>query len=98
MKNNSITGFTGFYRFKWTKLFCIMKLWVLFMFVCMAQLYAAKTYSQSTVVHIRKSTLSLQELISEVESQTDFLFIFSRSFSFGGFCCGKTNRGYGSSS
>jgi TonB-linked SusC/RagA family outer membrane protein len=44
----------------------------------MIQSYAANTYSQTTIVHIQKSTLSLQELIAEVESQTDFLFIFSK--------------------
>ena len=43
----------------------------------MTQLYAANTYSQATNVHIRKSTLTLRELIAEIEKQTDFLFIFS---------------------
>jgi TonB-linked SusC/RagA family outer membrane protein len=44
----------------------------------MMQLYAANTYSQTTVVHIKKNAITLQELINEVESQTDFLFIFSK--------------------
>ncbi|MDR1102999.1 MAG: SusC/RagA family TonB-linked outer membrane protein, partial [Tannerella sp.] len=65
-------------RLKWTKLLCVLKLSVLFLFLCTVQLYAAKTYSLSTVVHIQKNTLTLQELISEIETQTEFLFIFSR--------------------
>jgi TonB-linked SusC/RagA family outer membrane protein len=44
----------------------------------MIQLYAANTFSQSTTIHIGKSVLTLQELISEIEDQTDFLFIFSK--------------------
>jgi TonB-linked SusC/RagA family outer membrane protein len=44
----------------------------------MMQLYAENTFSQSTTVHIRKNTLTLRELISEIEDQTDFLFIFSK--------------------
>ncbi|MDR0698814.1 MAG: TonB-dependent receptor [Tannerella sp.] len=44
----------------------------------MIQLYAANAFSQSTTVHIRKNTLTLRELISEIEEQTDFLFIFSK--------------------
>jgi hypothetical protein len=55
-----------------------MTLSILFLFLCMAQSYAAKTYSHSTVVHIQKNTLTLQELIAEIETQTEFLFIFSR--------------------
>ncbi|MDR1331091.1 MAG: TonB-dependent receptor [Tannerella sp.] len=55
-----------------------MKLSVFFTFLCVAQLYAANTYSQTAAVRLGKSELTLRELIAEVESQTDFLFIFSR--------------------
>jgi TonB-linked SusC/RagA family outer membrane protein len=55
-----------------------MKLSVFFIFLSMMQLYAASTYSQTTAVRIGKNTLTLRELIAEVESQTDFLFIFSK--------------------
>jgi TonB-linked SusC/RagA family outer membrane protein len=55
-----------------------MKLSIFFLSLCMIQLNAENTYSQTTVVHIQKSTLTLQELIAEIESQTDFLFIFSK--------------------
>jgi TonB-linked SusC/RagA family outer membrane protein len=67
-----------FYKFKSKKVFHIMKLSIFFMFLCITQLYAAKNYSETAIVHIQKNTLSLQELIAEVESQTDFLFIFSK--------------------
>ncbi|MDR1938311.1 MAG: TonB-dependent receptor [Tannerellaceae bacterium] len=75
MKNSIIKEFN---HLKTTNVFRIMKLSAFFLFLCVAQLYAAGAYSQTTVVRIQKNTLTLQELITEVESQTGFLFIFSK--------------------
>jgi TonB-linked SusC/RagA family outer membrane protein len=60
------------------KLFRIMKLSVLFLFICILQLYAGNTYSQPAVVHIEENSLTLQKLITEIENQTDYLFVYSR--------------------
>lgn len=61
------------------KLLRIMKLSVLFLSACMLHLYAGNTYSQSAIVSIGENSLTLQELITEIENQTDYLFVYSRN-------------------
>ena len=42
------------------------------------QLHAENTYSQTANVNLNGSSLTLQELISEIENQTGYLFIYSK--------------------
>ena len=62
---------------KLTRSVYIMKLSVFFMFILVFQLHAGNVNSQEAQVTLRKSTLSLKELISEVEKQTDYLFVYT---------------------
>lgn len=55
----------------------IMKLSVFFMFLVVFQLQAINVNSQEARVNIQKNTLSLGELISEIEKQTEYLFVYT---------------------
>lgn len=78
MKKNLAEIFYAFRALKSKKIIHVMKLLTIFSFVCVFQLYAANTFSQKSTVHILKNSLTLHELISEIEKQTDYLFIFSK--------------------
>ncbi|MDD4514048.1 TonB-dependent receptor [Massilibacteroides sp.] len=78
MKKNLADIFYASRTLKSKKIIHIMKLWTVFTFVCVLQLYAVNTYSQKTTVNIQKNSLTLNELITEIEKQTDYLFIFSK--------------------
>ena len=78
MKKNLARFFHALRLLNSKKLNLFMKLWTLFSFVFVFQLYAANSYSQKSTVYIQKNSITLQELISEIEKQTDYLFIFSK--------------------
>lgn len=78
MKKSLARTFHALKTVRTKKIIHIMKLWTIFSFVCIFQLYAVDSYSQKSTVNIQKSSLTLNELISEIEKQTDYLFIFSK--------------------
>lgn len=55
----------------------IMKLSVFLMFILVFQLHAVNASSQEARVNIQRNNLSLGELISEIEKQTDYLFVYT---------------------
>jgi len=57
-------------------LFRIMKLLNLFLFVAIFSLSATNTYSQNEKVYLNKKGVKLEEVLSEIESQTNYLFIY----------------------
>lgn len=61
------------------KAFRIMKLsfFILFVFVC--QLFALNTDAQNVVIELKSNKLSIEELFTEIEKQTDYLVIYSTS-------------------
>lgn len=61
--------FIDFYR--------IMKVSFFLLFVCVCQLFATNTKAQNTTINIQANTVSIGQLISEIEKQTDFLVVFS---------------------
>ncbi|MDR1259061.1 MAG: SusC/RagA family TonB-linked outer membrane protein [Tannerellaceae bacterium] len=56
-----------------------MKLSTFLLFVFLIQLQAKELYSQTTVVQISNEALTLKELISEIEEQTGYLFVYSNT-------------------
>jgi len=78
MKKNLAGKFYVLRELKSKQLFRIMKLSTFFLFVFIVQLHAADVFSQTVNVHINNNTMTLKELISEIEQQTDYLFIFSK--------------------
>lgn len=65
MHNNRIKEF---YR--------IMKISLFLLFVCICQLMATETEAQNTVINIRQNSLSIKQLIIEIEKQTDYLVVY----------------------
>ena len=63
--NNSIKDF-----------FRIMRISLFLLFVCVFQLMATDTEAQNAVINIRQNSLSIKQLIKEIEKQTDYLVVF----------------------
>lgn len=57
----------------------IMKLFIILLLTATSQLFALSGSSQNVKVTISKSNMPLKEFISEIEAQTDFLFIYSEN-------------------
>jgi TonB-linked SusC/RagA family outer membrane protein len=56
-----------------------MKLSLLILFVCTSGLFATETFSQVAKVTISSKTASFKEILSDIESQTDYLFVYDKS-------------------
>ena len=65
-------------KHKPNKVFNYFALWLIFLFSGSTQLYANENM-QTAIVHIESQALTLGELISEIEAQTDYLFIYSKN-------------------
>lgn len=61
------------------KAFRIMKISLFIMFVCVFQLFAAKTEAQNAVIELKSNKMSIEELFREIENQTDYLVVYSTS-------------------
>lgn len=57
-------------------LFRIMKLLNFFLFVAIFSLSATNSFSQNEKVYLNKNNVKLEEILSEIESQTNYLFIY----------------------
>ncbi len=60
----------------WKKLLLTMKLCLLFLLISAATLMANNGYSQNTALSIHLKNATLRDLISEVERQSEFIFVF----------------------
>ena len=58
------------------ELFRIMRMSIFLLFVCTFQLLATHTDAQNAIIKINSTTLSVGELISEIEKQTDYLVVY----------------------
>ena len=68
------------YRYNFTEfkhIFRIMKITYILTLVVFLQLNAGIMHSQNIKINIAKSSLSLKEFISEIEKQTNYLFLYS---------------------
>ena len=54
-----------------------MKMIVLFLFVFISGVFANNANSQETKVSISKNNKPIREVLSEIERQTDYLFVYS---------------------
>jgi hypothetical protein len=55
----------------------VMKLSMSLLFLFLMQLQAKEIYSQTAIVQISDDAMTLKDLISEIEEQTDYLFVYS---------------------
>lgn len=55
----------------------IMKICLLFLFVFTFQLMALNTNAQDAIIEIKRSSITVGQLINEIEKQTDYLVVYS---------------------
>lgn len=79
MKKNLAKLTYSLREYKSNKLFRIMRLTTFLFFLFMVQLHAESVFSQTATVEINSKSTTISELISEIENQTDYLFIFSKN-------------------
>ena len=58
------------------KTLSIMKITVLMLFVAFFQTMAVESYSQTTKVSVKAEQITLVELFSQIEKQSEFLFFY----------------------
>lgn len=59
-----------------TLLFRIMRISIFFLFFCAFSLVAKNSHSQNARVTINRINVQLESILNEIESQTDYLFIY----------------------
>lgn len=62
-----------------TLLFRIMRISIFFLFFCAFSLMAKNSHSQNARVTINRTNAQLEAILSEIESQTDYLFIYKEN-------------------
>ena len=60
------------------QLFLTMKITLFLLMFVTLQAYCENTYSQSAKVNIAQSNLKVSDLLSQIESQTDYLFVYNK--------------------
>lgn len=61
------------------KILNIMRISAFLLFLCVFSSFAAKTNSQNAKVNINGNNLTIGQFIDQVEQQTDYLFVYSKS-------------------
>ena len=54
-----------------------MKLSVIMLFICVGLAYASDSYSQNVLLNIDVNNKSVQEVLDEIEKQSDFHFFYN---------------------
>jgi len=57
--------------------FRIMKITTLFLFIGILSVYAENSFSQNARVSIKENNIQLEKVLTEIEKQTDYLFIYN---------------------
>ncbi len=61
------------------KILNIMRISTFLLFLCVFTSFAEKTYSQSAKVNLNTHQMTINEFIDQIESQTDYLFVYSKN-------------------
>lgn len=56
-----------------------MKITIIALFICIYTLFAVEANSQNAKVSIQANDFSIQKVISEIEKQTDYLFVYDKN-------------------
>jgi TonB-linked SusC/RagA family outer membrane protein len=77
MENKSLPRGNHLKNSRLKQIFRIMRLTSLLLTICVFCSYAADIHSQNARVSINKSIAALDEILNEIESQTDYLFVYN---------------------
>ena len=77
MKNNSLSGKYHLKNPRFKQIFRIMRISTFLLMVCVFCSYAGNVHSQNARVNIRMNNVQLDKILNEIESQTDYLFIYN---------------------
>ena len=77
MKKNSLKGMLYYKNPQLKQIFRIMRITTFLLTTCLFCAYASTGYSQNARVTINKSNVQLSEILDEIESQTDYLFVYN---------------------
>lgn len=61
------------------KILSIMRISAFLLFLCVFTSFAEVTYSQNAKVNINEAHMTISEFIEQIESQTDYLFVYSKN-------------------
>lgn len=79
MKNKSLSGLYFLKNPRLSKILRIMRITTFLLSVCIICTYAENSYSQNARVTITKTNVHLEEILNEIENQTDYLFIYNNN-------------------
>lgn len=77
MKNNHYAGFLIHENSSFKQLLKTMKVTAFLLFFCTFSMVASTVSSQNARVSIKKTNAPLEEILNEIESQTDYLFMYT---------------------
>ena len=77
MKNNTLSGSYYPKNPQIKHFFRIMRITLFLLMACVFSLYAGNSYSQNTRVSFAMDNVGLNKVLEEIESQTDYLFIYN---------------------
>ena len=55
----------------------IMKVGLFLLFIVIAQLHAATSYSQNVVINLSLKNVTVEQVLDQIESSTEFSFLFT---------------------
>src|SRR5690554_3251821 len=77
MKINTSTGYFLMKKSDFKDLFKIMRICLLFLFAITFQMMALNSNAQDAVIELKTSTVTINQLIEEIEKQTNYLVVYS---------------------
>lgn len=77
MKKNDYSLISVIKQIWKSKLLMTMKLTLFVIIVCMAQVFAASTYSQETRLSLNLKNTSIRSVLGQIEDQSEFYFIYN---------------------
>lgn len=77
MKNNTFPNLYFLKKTRFKQILRIMRITTFLLFVCVFCSFAENTHSQNARVSINKHDVRLDEVLNEIEKQTDYLFVYN---------------------
>ncbi len=62
----------------WHKLLLTMKISAFLLFCCLANIFAAPTYSQATKISLHLKDTSIEEVLNKIEDESEFYFLYNQ--------------------